>query len=143
MSDLTAVDPAFGVDEFDQMKIYPSDETIVRNLLLILFGKPGFYPSIPSLGMNIQQYLYSFEDNMDTTLIKAKLAYQCKDFLPLIQDGSMDIYTTRSKGNPVLVFALPVIHDNTYATLVLGVTILNSGEMQFNFIFNDDNNQEI
>ena len=143
MADLSTVDPAFGIDDFNKSKVYPSDETIVRNLLLLLFGKPGFYPSMPKLGMNIREYLYTLEDDMDTSAIKAKLAYQCKDFLPLIQDGSMDIYTTRSKGNPVLVFALPVIHDNTYATLVLGVTILNSGEMQFNFIFNDDNNQEI
>lgn len=138
MADLTVTDPGFGVDDFNAPLMYTSDETIVRNLLLILFGKPGFYPSVPNFGMYIQQYMYELEDDMDTTILKARLAYQCQEFLPFIRDGELNIFTTHKNGNPVMVFTLPVIRNSHYATLILGVTILNNGEMQFNFKFNDE-----
>lgn len=143
MADLSTVDPAFGIDDFNKSKVYPSDETIVRNLLLLLFGKPGFYPSMPKLGMNIREYLYTLEDDMDTSAIKAKLAYQCSEFLPLLEDGKMDIYATHMNGNPVLLFALPVIRQTRYSDLVIGITTLANGEMQFNFAFSDESNNKI
>ena len=137
MSTLDQRNPSFALNDFDEVKIYTSDESIVRDLLLILFGKPGFYPSQPELGMYIQQYLYRFEDGVDTNLIKVKLASQCSDFLPLIENGSLDVVATDWNGQPLLVFILPVIRSTSDAQLVLGVTILENGEMQFNFTIND------
>lgn len=137
MANFTAVNPAFGVNNFNETKYYSPDESLVRDILLVLFGKPGFYPSLPYLGMHIQDYLYALEDDMDTTQIKAKLASQCMDLLPLLQSGDMDIFASHWKGNPLLVFKLPVIRETEYSDLVLGVTILKNGEMQFNFVFND------
>lgn len=137
LANFTAVNPAFGVNNFNETKYYSPDESLVRDILLVLFGKPGFYPSLPYLGMHIQDYLYALEDDMDTTQIKAKLASQCMDLLPLLQNGDMDIFASHWKGNPLLVFKLPVIRETEYSDLVLGVTILKNGEMQFNFVFND------
>ena len=61
---MASVDPAFGVDSFNRPKVLSETETIVNNILFILFGKPGSYPSIPSLGMDIEQYLYLFEQSV-------------------------------------------------------------------------------
>lgn len=142
LADLTAVNPSFGVNDFNEVKYYEADETIVRDLLLLLFGKPGFYPSIPYLGMNIQTLLYTLEDDMDTSQLKAKLAVQCNDFLGLITSGELDIYTLHYNGNPMLVFRLPVVREKA-SDLILGITVLENGEMQFNFVFNDDDVQEV
>ena len=98
---------------------------------------------MPKLGMNIREYLYTLEDDMDTSAIKAKLAYQCSEFLPLLEDGKMDIYATHMNGNPVLLFALPVIRQTRYSDLVIGITTLANGEMQFNFAFSDESNNKI
>lgn len=142
VANLTAVNPSFGVNDFNEVKYYNADETIVRDLLLLLFGKPGFYPSLPYLGMNIQTLLYQLEDNMDTSQLKAKLAAQCTDFLGLITSGELDIITMHYLGNPMLVFRLPVMRERA-SDLILGVTVLENGEMQFNFVFNDDDYQEV
>ena len=129
--------PSFALNDFDEVKLYTSDESIVRDLLLLLFGKPGFYPSQPTLGMNIQQYLYQFEDSIDTAAIKVDLEMQWSEFLLLVESGDIDVQVDNWNGRPLLVFILPTIHNTSDAQLVLGVTVLENGEMQFNFVIND------
>ena len=52
------VDPAFGKNAFNSPKYYNETQTAANNILTILFGRPGFYPSIPDLGMDITTLLY-------------------------------------------------------------------------------------
>lgn len=134
---MASVDPVYGVNNFNETKVLTEAETLVNNILMILFGKPGFYPSIPWLGMDIQQYLYRFEDEIDDLGIKAKLASQCREFLPNIEDGSMDVFSTTYQGRSMIIFQLPVIVDENSVILSLGVTINTKGEMVYNFVAND------
>jgi hypothetical protein len=128
-----AVDPVFGVNDFNRPKILNEDETYVNNLLMLLFGKPGFYPSIPHLGMDISSELYKFEDEIDINRIKADLSYQCVDFLPLIQEGEIEIFTTTYKGRTMLIIQLPIIHRKKTSTLTVGVTINDKGQLIYQF----------
>ena len=132
-----AVDPQFGIDSYNRAKILSESQTIVYNILTLLFGKPGFYPSIPQLGMNIQQWLYSFEDDVDTTAIKTQLAAQCKDFVTVIEDGSFDVIKSTYNDQPLLIFVIPTIVINTETNLFLGITLTESGEYKFNFTFDE------
>ena len=116
------VDPTYGLNDFNKPKVLSEAETYVRNILTILFGKPGFYPSIPNLGMDIKQYLYQFSD-----------------FLPLLNSGDMEIYSTTVNNQTLLIFVLPVLIDNNSIALSLGVTINAKGEMVYNFMIGDDN----
>lgn len=136
-----SVDPQFGVDAYNRAKILSESQTIVYNILTILFGKPGFYPSIPHLGMNIQQYLYAFEDDFDVNILKTQLATQCRDFIDYIEDGSFDIIKSTYDGQPLLIFVIPTVITKTETNLLLGVTVTSSGEYKFNFTF--DNTQYI
>lgn len=131
-----AVDPVFGLNNYNKPKSLSESETVAYNILTLLLGKPGFYPSIPQLGMNISQYLYSFDDTFDTTLIKAILAAQCSDFVPQITDGSFDVLKVRYKEQPMIVFKIPTIIANTKNEFVLGITMDSYGALQFNFVFN-------
>ena len=101
---------------------------------MILFGRPGFYPSIPSLGMYIQDYLYSFDDEIDTEAIKSELALQCSEFSHYIDSGDMDIITTKHNGNLMLLFLMPIVKDSKDFQLVLGVTTNEKGEIVYNFV---------
>lgn len=136
-----AVDPQFGANVYNKAKVLNESQTIVNNILTLLFGKPGFYPSIPTLGMNIQQYLYSFEDDFDVNFLKSQLAAQCKDFIDQIADGTFDIVKSSYNGQPLLIFVVPTIITNTESNLLLGVTVNEKGEYRFNFTF--DNAQYI
>ena len=138
MTKIASVDPVYGVNDFNQTKVLSESETLINNILMILFGKPGFYPSIPSLGMDIEGYLYMFEDEIDVSKIKAKLASQCREFLPSMQDGSMDVYTTTYKDHTMLIFELPILVDNVTSMLALGVTVNDKGEMVYTFVSNNE-----
>lgn len=136
-----AVDPQFGANVYNRSKVLTEAQTIVNNILTLLFGKPGFYPSIPTLGMDIRQYLYAFEDDFDVNFLKSQLAIQCKDFVKHISDGTFDIVKSSYKGNPLLIFVIPAIITDTESNLLLGVTVNEKGEFSFNFTF--DNMQYI
>lgn len=133
-----AVDPTFSKNAFNKPKILNETETTVRNILTLLLGRPGFYPSIPNLGMDISQYLYNFTDDLDTNSIKAQLASQCTDFMDNITDGSFDVQVTRYKDQPTLLFILPVIVADESSDLVLGITINKVGQMVYNYVFNKE-----
>lgn len=131
-------DPAFGVDSFNKPKILNETQTLVNNILLILVGKPGFYPSQPTLGMDIGRYLYSLEGDINTSDIKTKLVEQCSDFLECIQNGDFDVQVSTYNNNPILLFILPTVVNNEYSDLVLGVTVSATGELVYNFTFTDN-----
>lgn len=128
------IDPTFSINDYNEPKMLSGKETYVNNIMMLLFGKPGFYPSIPSIGMDIQQYLYRFEDEINTEDIKSKLSVQCRDFLPEIQNGEFDVVLTTYNDRVLLIFKLPIIDDTNNGDLVLGVTTNTAGEMIYNFV---------
>lgn len=129
-----AQDPTFGINNFGRPKILNESQTTVKNILTILMGRPGCFPSQPQLGMNIPQYLYSFEDGIDTTALKAQLAYQCSDFLGDIESGEFDVIKTTDKrtDQPLLLLILPIEHEDG-DRLILGVTLDKNQYMIYNF----------
>lgn len=133
-----AVDPTFGVDSYNRTKVLNESQTVAYNVLTLLLGKPGFYPSIPSLGMDITKYLYRFEDEIDVDTIKDELVSQCKDFsVQVANDDFTVIKTTYGDNQPLLVFIIPAIIANKENQLVLGVTYSNENQqIKFNFSFN-------
>lgn len=133
------LDPTFGVNNFKRPKVLSATQTYVNNLLTILFGKPGFYPSQPNLGMDIEQYLYRYIDDINTSEIKNILINQCADFLPEIESGEFDVLKTSYNGRPLLLFKLPIIIDGKTLAMALGITVNEKGEMIYNFV-EDKNN---
>lgn len=131
------LNPTFSINDFGNPRVLSTMESFVTDIMMILFGKPGFYPSIPSLGMNIQQYMYKFDDEISTEDLKVKLAKQCDDFSDEIDTGNLDIVTTKYKGNLMLIFILPVINDSKQVQLSLGITTNTRGELVYNFVENE------
>lgn len=78
------------------------------------------------------------EDEVNPVEIKAQLASQCREFLPNIKDGSMDVYTTNYKDHLMLIFELPILIDAVETVLSLGVTVNEKGEMVYTFVANDE-----
>ena len=130
------VDPQFGVDHYNRAKVLNESQTLVANILTLLFGRPGFYPSSPHLGMNIQQYFYMFEDDFDITYVKSQLATQCRDFIDCISNGEFDIIKSHYNDQPLLIFVIPTIITYAETNLFLGITY-SKGEYRFNFKFDD------
>lgn len=126
MSD-TLVEPVFGVDDFRKPKILTEYEATIQAIMIVLFGKPGCYPSIPDLGMNIQQYRGLQYNDIDTDAIKVQLAYQCKAIQSEIIDGSIEVKKTEVNGDLALVFIIPIDTGNAENTVLLGVKLRDEG----------------
>lgn len=135
------LNPTFSVNNYNKPKVLTEMESYVNDVLMLLFGKPGFYPSIPRLGMDIKQYLYSFEDDVNVEEIKATLVEQCEEFLPELQTGEMDVIKTEYNGNTLLIFKLPIIGDTNKNSAAIGITTNEKGELIYNFV--DSVNQVI
>jgi hypothetical protein len=53
-------DTTFELNEFNEHRLRSEIELIKNTILFILFAKPGQYPSLPHIGLDIQSMLYSF-----------------------------------------------------------------------------------
>lgn len=130
------IDPTFSVNNFNKPKNLTELETKVHNMLMLLYGKPGFFPTIPSIGMDIRQYLYMFIDEIDTEHIKNELARQCSEFIPDIKTGDFDVYKTTYQGQNLLIFQLPIIDDTSEHSATVGITLNEHGELIYKFVEN-------
>lgn len=119
-------EPVFGQDDFRKPKVLKGYEAVIQSILVVLFGKPGCFPSIPELGMNIQQYRNMREDAIDVDALKAQLAYQCKSIAEGIIDGEIDVRKTTIDGNLALLFIIP-IEDTTENAMLIGVQMKSDG----------------
>lgn len=128
-------DPSFGLDEFQGPKYHNETETVAFSILNLLFGKPGYFPSMPDLGIDIQQYLYSFWDEVDVNMIKAKIIAQCSYFKEYVDDGSLDVIKSSYQKKPLLIIVVPVIVKNTVERLAIAITGNGDGGLTYNYQF--------
>ena len=71
-------DVALDYDSMYKPKVLSSFESGIDMILTLLFMKPGQYPSIPELGIDIESYLFEYsDDNKIPSEIKSKLDDQC------------------------------------------------------------------
>lgn len=125
MADKTSMDliePAFGQNNFRKPKLLTGYEVILQSVLMILFGKPGCYPSIPDLGMNIQQYRMQRLDTIAVGELESTLRYQCG----ILRDGWVDsdismVKVQTSDLNEMLLITIPVINDSDNFSLIVGI----------------------
>lgn len=129
-----AVDPKIGFNNFNKPKILTPTETAVSNFLTLLLGKPGFYPSLPLIGMDIKRYLYSFSEEISAVQLKTEILSQCSDFMDEITSDNFDVVTSEYQGNLMLVFKLPVINDINALSAIIGVTTDDNGNIIYNFV---------
>lgn len=131
-----SINPTFGINYYNKPKVQTELETVVNDILMILYGKPGFYPSIPTLGMDVRQYLYQQEEDVDTNSIKNILAAQCADFIPYINSEELDVVKTTYRNQLMLIFVLPTISDTNDKEAALSVTLNPKGELIYKFVEN-------
>lgn len=133
---MSKVNPTFSTNKFNEPKMLSPMESYVNDILMLLFGKPGFYPSIPTIGMNIQKYFFMIIDDINTEEIKSDLVSQCSDFFPSVKNGDFEIVKTEYKGRPLLLFVLPTIDDIKAHSVTIGVTTDEYGKFMYNFVEN-------
>ena len=134
---MAGLEPSFGVNSFQKAKYKNETETIADAFLALLFGKPGYFPSMPDLGINIQNTIYMFWDEINTDMLKAQIVTQCSVFKEFVDDGSLDVIKSSYNKKPLLLVVVPVQIKNTKETLAIGITQDENGNTEYNYVFEE------
>lgn len=71
-------DVLLDTDSMYKPKVISTFEMCINTILTLLFMKPGQYPSLPEIGIDIESYLMEYADDPKIPqTIKDKLAEQC------------------------------------------------------------------
>ena len=129
------VEPNFGLDDFGKAKYLNETEALANSILNLLFGKPGFFPSMPNLGIDIQSILYSFWDDINVDQLKAEIITQCEAFSDYISTGDLDVIKTYNNNQPLLLIVLPTKILDGKKNLSVGITQDKNGNIAYNYVY--------
>lgn len=96
-------DLTFELNEFHQPRIRSEIELIKNIILFILFSKPGQYPSLPTIGLNIEDKLYSHYDEIDEDELKNDLIEQCNVLSDAFNSSMIGIKKYIYQNHPSLI----------------------------------------
>ena len=112
----------FGLDNFGKQKKMSEKDTITQMLINLFLLRPGQLPSLPHIGIDIRQYLYQFEDEVNAEEIREKIVYQCMSLTPYIYLDSIQ------------VAFIPYEHESLmYIIVPLRTTVDNGGTIIYGF----------
>lgn len=108
----------FGLDDMQNPKVLSEKDSLKQIMYNIFVSRPGTYPSQPNLGINIRDYLYRFEDDIDTEGLKAKIFMNCVDLFKIINKDDIVITTVNYKGVGMLLIAIPFMLESKQSLLL-------------------------
>ncbi len=93
------------INSFDKPKELTEVEAWSQLLLNLIFLKPGTYPSMPEMGVGIENYQYDFLEEAVEELSTA-ITSQQQLFLPDVPLAGVQIAKTERQGQPILIIQL-------------------------------------
>jgi len=106
-------DTTFELDDFSKPRLRGESELVKNVVLFILFTKPGQYPSLPHIGLDIQNRLHSFYDELREEDLKSEIISQCSALGVYFKNGAVDIRKAKYRGKPSLMIHISTTTDNT------------------------------
>lgn len=107
MSDpVIGYDAAFGLNEFGQPRLMSEIEVVKTVLMVVLLGNKGMIPSLPWIGMNIDDRLYNFYDDIDPESLKSEIVQQCAALGVYFQNESIQITKMRFRDQPSMYITI-------------------------------------
>lgn len=119
-------DVLMDVDAYNKPKVISTFEMCVNSILTLLKMKPGQYPSIPELGIDVEKYLHEYADDPNIpNEIKTKLYDQCNRLQSV--NISIDVYIERANdGTNALIVKVEGSDTLTYgekpSSVIIGIT---------------------
>nr|DAX41735.1 MAG TPA: hypothetical protein [Caudoviricetes sp.] len=109
-------------------------------LMFVLFTKPGQYPSLPNIGLDIESLLYSFFDEIDESDLKTKIVSQCTALGWYFEKGNINIRKVMYHKKPSLMIhiegneELPddVSSGNNLERYQIGITFNELNQLIYN-----------
>ena len=131
-------DVGYGLDDFQRMKVYSESESIARYILTILLTRPGNYPGLPHIGLNVKQLLYDDLNEFNATSLKEQIYEQCSALLPHIIGNDVYEGLIEYNGTTFLLIRVSVEIDSKMQTINYAFYQDELREIKFDFQIDDD-----
>jgi hypothetical protein len=137
-------DTTFSLNEFSQPRLRSEIELVKNVVLYVLFSKPGQYPSLPNIGLDIQSMLFSFYDEIDVNDLIRNITSQCNALGAYFNDGTIQIKKTKYKNQPSLMIYIEgtesypldtgylISGSNDIQSYMIGITFDELNQMIYN-----------
>lgn len=127
----------FGLDNFGKQKKLSLENTIAKMVLNLFLLKPGQLPSLPHVGMDIQQYLYRTIEDIDVDELKRNIVSQCETLSTYVDISSVRVLLFPYQDNALLYIIIPLLIEND--TLMIGFKKDNkTSRVTFNYKITDE-----
>ena len=113
-----------GTNAFNKPVEYTGYKAWCQLILNLLFLRPGTYPSIPEMGIGIQDYDYEFLDDVKEN-IQSNIEGQIKTYLPNIPLDSIELQSVDYNGRRILMIVINLIDNGQTVTSVVASEITN------------------
>ena len=133
-------DGSFELDPFGNPRVVSEIEMMKNIVMFVLFSKPGQYPSLPDIGLDIESMLYSFFDEIDTAGLRNQIVSQCNALGWYFERGNINIRKVRYRGKPSLMIHIEGIEElpeniassNTLERYQIGLTYNDLNQLIYN-----------
>lgn len=99
------IETSLEINSFDKPAELSNVSAWSQLMLNLIFLKPGTYPSIPEMGVGIENYQYDFLEDAISEL-SSKIVDQQQRFLPDVPLSGVQISKIEQKGQPILIIQL-------------------------------------
>ena len=131
-------------DSMYKPKIIPSFELTVNSIITLLMMKPGQYPSVPELGLDIESYLFEYSD--DKTILQ-KLQAKLRDQMNRLDISGVEVEFYSDISNEGIPVLLVVITGNNYVTyniesekVIVGISYNKLNEVYIKKVYQERSN---
>lgn len=122
------------IDGFGEQKYLTEAESAAKQILMLLFLRPGDYPSLPDLGINISKEIrYKDMDDITGGTLKEKITSQIRKYCSNVDLVEMTITSVKYMGQFVVLLDFELKAEKT---ITVALTHVSSSLLNFKVEFN-------
>lgn len=109
---------------FNKATEYQGKTAWFQLILNLIFLRPGTYPSIPNMGVGLQDYEYEYIDDVKDN-IRNKIEEQVKLFLPDVPLTSVEVTSIDYEGKTILLIVISLDDNGQIVTGAVASEVTN------------------
>ena len=109
---------------FNKANEYQGKTAWFQLILNLIFLRPGTYPSIPNMGVGLQDYEYEYIDDVKDN-IRNKIEEQVNLFLPDVPLASVEVTSVEYEGKTILLIVISLEDNGQIVTGAVASEVTN------------------
>lgn len=121
----------FKLNNFNEQEIYTGVMAYAHRIKTLLFMRPGDFPSIPDMGLNIQSYRFKAMDDIISGSLKEAIANQVSTYIMNLPIENIELSTGYYQNDYFLIIRIYLYQDKK--EIVYGIQQPKGEVVNFNF----------